>query len=39
VELAVPYDSHWHVAIDLGGRRGQTKAAVKVLPAESSVAA
>jgi hypothetical protein len=32
VQLSVPYDGHWYVAMDLGGRRGHTRGAVKVVP-------
>lgn len=32
VRLSVPYDSHWFVAMDLGGRGGQTQGSVKVVP-------
>jgi hypothetical protein len=38
VRLIVPHDSHWYVAIDLGGRPGQTRAAVKVEPAGRAAA-
>jgi hypothetical protein len=37
VELRVPYDGHWYVAVDLGGRRGRTEASVKVFPGASPV--
>lgn len=36
VELEVPHDGHWYVAMDLGGRRGSSRGAVKVLPREDS---
>jgi hypothetical protein len=32
VELSVPRDGHWYVAMDLGGRRGRVRGAVKVVP-------
>jgi hypothetical protein len=36
VELSVPYDGHWYVAMDLGGRPGHTRGAVKVLAGDGS---
>lgn len=36
VELEVPHDGHWYVAMDLGGRRGSCRGAVKVLPDNGS---
>jgi hypothetical protein len=36
VELSVPYDGHWYVAMDLGGRRGHTRGQVKVVANDSS---
>ena len=32
VRLEVPYDSHWYVAMDLGGRPGHARGTVKVVP-------
>lgn len=32
VKLQIPRSGHWHVAIDMQGLRGQTKASVQVLP-------
>jgi hypothetical protein len=34
IELSVPYDSHWYVAMDLGGRPGYARGAVKVMPSD-----
>lgn len=34
VRLSVPYDSHWYVTLDHGGRRGQTQGSVRVVPAD-----
>jgi len=32
VNLQIPNSGHWHVAVDMQGLRGSTKASVKVLP-------
>lgn len=32
LRLAIPSSGHWHVAIDMQGLRGSTKASVRVLP-------
>ena len=34
VRLSVPYDDHWYVALDLGGRPGQAQGAVSVISAD-----
>jgi hypothetical protein len=36
VQLAVPHDGHWYVAMDLGGRPGHARGAVKVVPDDPS---
>jgi hypothetical protein len=36
VELSVPHDGHWYVAMDLGGRPGHTRGAVKVVASDGS---
>lgn len=35
LRLAVPNSGHWHVAVDMQGLRGSTRAGIRVLPAES----
>lgn len=32
VRLAIPHSGHWHVAVDMQGLRGSTRAGVRVLP-------
>jgi Domain of unknown function (DUF1883)/TIR domain len=32
IRLSIPSSGHWHVAVDMQGLRGSTRAAVKVLP-------
>ena len=32
LRLQIPSSGHWHVAIDMQGLRGSTKASVRVLP-------
>lgn len=32
LRLAIPSSGHWHVAIDMQGLRGSTRASVRVLP-------
>lgn len=32
IRLQIPNSAHWHVAIDMQGLRGSTKASVRVLP-------
>lgn len=32
VDLAIPRDGHWHVAVDMQGLRGSTRASVEMLP-------
>ena len=32
VDLAIPHSGRWHVTVDLGGLRGNTRSAVEVLP-------
>jgi uncharacterized protein DUF1883 len=32
VEFSVPRSGHWYVAMDLGGRPGRVRGAVKVIP-------
>lgn len=36
IEFEIPHEGHWYVAMDLGGRRGNSRGAIKVLPADSS---
>jgi hypothetical protein len=36
VRLRVPYDGHWFVALDLGGRPGRARGAVSVVPADGA---
>lgn len=33
VRLAIPSSGHWHVAVDMQGLQGSTRASVKILPA------
>ncbi len=35
VRLAVPRTGHWHVAVDMQGLRGTSRASVRKIPAES----
>ncbi|MDP9388003.1 MAG: DUF1883 domain-containing protein [Actinomycetota bacterium] len=35
VRLAIPNSGHWHVAVDMQGLRGSTRAGIRLLPAES----
>lgn len=32
VRLAIPHSGHWHVAVDMQGLRGSTRAGVRILP-------
>lgn len=32
VRLAIPSSGHWHVAVDMQGLRGSTRASVRVIP-------
>ena len=33
--LVIPHSGHWHVTVDMQGLRGQTRSAVRVVPAEA----
>ncbi|MDQ8181896.1 DUF1883 domain-containing protein [Pelagicoccus sp. SDUM812005] len=33
IRLQIPHSGHWHVAIDMQGLRGSTRASVRILPA------
>ena len=35
--LSIPHSGHWHVTVDMQGLRGETRSAVRVIPAEALV--
>lgn len=35
VRLVIPSSGHWHVAVDMQGLRGQTRASIRIIPAKA----